>query len=280
MGIYAESFQRNIGVITPQEQESLRNARVTIVGVGGVGGIAAIQCARMGVGNLHIIEKDSFESSNLNRQMLSFVSRLGHPKGKVAEETIKDINPSAQVTTTFEWVTEENAGRLLDDCDVVVDATDNLVSRVIIHRAACKLGIPSIWIAVTPPFRGGVMTFTPDTAPYEVVLRHPSYGKELTEEVRRAISGIKDGRAAYSVEKGAQPDWAEQYLQGKSSWTVLAPVANIVGILASFEAFKIIIKRKGLEPAIAPRLVHVDLAETGMVSIKEPPEGTWDNTKL
>jgi tRNA A37 threonylcarbamoyladenosine dehydratase len=56
MPIYEEIFERNYGVLTLEEQESLRNSRVTIVGVGGVGGIAAIQCVRMGIGNIHINE--------------------------------------------------------------------------------------------------------------------------------------------------------------------------------------------------------------------------------
>jgi len=278
--LYANSFSRNIGVISEKEQEALRNSRVTIVGVGGVGGIAAIQCARMGIGTMHIIENDEFEASNLNRQMLSFVSRLGHPKAKVAEEMVKDINPSARITTSQEWITEENADRLLDGSDIVIDATDNLVTRVIIHRAAYRLGIPSVWIAVTPPFRGGVMTFTPDAEPYEVVLRHPSHGLELTEDVRRAISAIKNERALYSVKMGASMDWADQYVQGKCAWTVMSPVANIVGILASFEAFKMIVKRPGLEPAVAPQLVRVDLADTEMVKRLVPTEGTWDNATL
>lgn len=234
----------------------------------------------MGVGAIHVIDRDQFEASNINRQMLSSVSKLGIEKAEVAGEVLRDINPDIAVRVTQSFVTEDNAAELLADCDVVVDATDNLVSRVIIHRAAAKLGIPSVWIAVTPPFRGGVMSLTPTSMPYELVLRHPSYQKPLTPEVRKQIGALKDGRAAYSVSQGALPEWGEAYLKGEAAWAVLAPVANIVGVLASFEAFKLIIRRPGLDPVIGPKLISIDLAQHQMVQAACPEAGSWDNTLL
>lgn len=280
MSIYDDSFTRNIGVITPKEQEKLKGARVTVVGAGGVGGITDIQLARMGVGRIHVIDDDVFEASNINRQMLSSTSVLNQPKAEVAQKVLKDISPEMEVRVTRTKITEENAEELLADTDVIIDATDNLVARVIIHRTAYKLGIPSIWIAVTPPFRGGVMAFTPQSIPYEIVLSHPSYGKELTEEVKKQINKIKDERAKYSVSHGAAGEWADGYLEGRKPWAVLSPVANIVGILASFEAFKLIIQRPGLEPNIGPKLVKVNLASENMVKVETPEDGTWDNTTL
>ena len=225
-GLYEASFSRNFGVISHEEQAVLRKGRVTVVGAGGVGGITLIQLARMGVGSIHVIDADIFEASNINRQMLSSVSRLGQKKAEVAAEALRDINPDIQVRTTTVFVTEDNAAELLAGADAIVDATDNLVSRVIIHRAAAKLGIPSIWIAVTPPFRGGVMSLTPDSMPYEQVLRHPSFGKPLTPEVREEVGRLKDGRATYSVSQGALPEWGDGYLKRELAWTELAPVSG------------------------------------------------------
>lgn len=278
--LYQDSFQRNFGVISRDEQEKLRNAQVTVVGAGGVGGITLIQLARMGVGSIHVIDRDEFEASNINRQMLSSVSRIGSKKAAVAGEVLRDINPNLNVRTTVAYVAEDNADELLADADVVIDATDNLVSRVIVHRTAAKSGTPSVWIAVTPPFRGGVMSLTPDSKPYELVLRHPSYQKELTPEMREQVSALKDGRADYSVEQGALPEWRDAYLKREAPWAVLAPVANIVGVLASFEAFKFIIRRPDLSPVIGPRLIKVDLSKHDMVQAVEPAEGDWDNTVL
>lgn len=145
----------------------------------------------MGIGNLHVIDQDVFEASNINRQMLSSISNLGKSKALVALETLKDINPLLQVKITQEFVTENNAKDLLANTDIIIDATDNLVARVIIHRTAQALGIPSIWIAVTPPFRGGVMSLTPESVPYEIALGYPSYQQELTPEMQNRIHSLK-----------------------------------------------------------------------------------------
>ncbi|MGR3778886.1 HesA/MoeB/ThiF family protein [Bacillus paramycoides] len=278
--IYEESFTRNIGVISVEEQEKLKNSRVTVVGAGGVGGITLIQLARMGVGTLHVIDQDIFETSNINRQMLSSISKLGQQKAAVALEVLQDINPSLQIEITKEFVTEDNALGLLTNTDVIIDATDNLVARVIIHRTAQTLGIPSIWIAVTPPFRGGVMSFTPDSTPYEIALGYPSYQQELTTEIQDEIHKLKDGRALHSVTYGADENWANSYVQKNRPWAVLSPVANIVGILASFEAFKFMINREELKPIISPNLIQINLANQNMVQVSVPENGSWDYTTL
>lgn len=277
---YQASFTRNIGVISQAEQERLRLGHVTVAGAGGVGGIALIQLARLGVGGIHVIDRDVFDASNLNRQMLSSVSRLGRSKAESAAQTLRDINPDIHVRVTRQFVTDENAADLLRDTDVIVDATDDLVSRVIIHRAAARLGIPSVWIAVTPPFRGAVMSFTPDSPPYEVVLRQPSYLHPLTDEVRRQLHAVKAARAQRSIGHGVDPDWAGRFAAGTAPWTVLAPVANIVGLLASFEAFKFLLGRPDLPPVIGPDLVRVNLAEPAMVRVETPAGGAWDNAEL
>ncbi len=275
-----EIFMRNYGVISHDEQEKLAQAKVTVIGAGGVGGITLINLARMGVGHIQVVDMDVFDYSNINRQMLSGITRVGKFKAECAYETLMDINPQLEVTVRVEKLVAENAEEIFHGSTVVIDATDNLLSRVIIHRAAQKVQIPSVWIAVSPPFRGGVMTFSHTTPAYELVLRHPSYGKELNAEVITQILEIKNERAKRSVEHGALPEWADSYLNQGAPWAVICPVANLVGISASFEAFKIIIKRAGLEPSYAPKLVKIDLAQANMVQVQTPIEGSWDNADL
>jgi molybdopterin/thiamine biosynthesis adenylyltransferase len=275
-----EIFMRNYGIIDDLEQKKLSLAKVTVVGAGGVGGITLISLARMGIGNIHVIDMDKFELSNINRQMFSSVSRVNLYKAECAKETLLDINPSLNIKVTIDKLNEENAEELFCDSDVIIDATDNLVSRVIIHRIAQKMKIPSVWIAVTPPFRGGVMCFNELTPPYEVVLSHPSYLKKLTEEVKLEINEIKNKRAMVSSEFGALKNWAVSFVEKKSPWAVLCPVANMVGLLASFEAFKFIIRRDNLLPTMAPNLIKINLAELEMVKVMTPTEGVWDNALL
>ncbi len=275
-----EIYIRNYGVVTHEEQQKLSNAKVTVIGAGGVGGITLISLARMGVGNIQVVDMDAFEYSNINRQMLSSISRIGKNKAECARDTILDINPAIHVTVIKEKLVEANAEDIISGSDVVVDATDNLIARVIIHRAAQKLKIPSVWIAVTPPFRGGVMTFSHETPAYEFVLRHPSLGKELTPEVMNEISAIKNERARVSVEHGALADWANSYLENNAPWAVLCPVANIVGISASFEVFKTILNRDNLQPTYAPDLIKIDLSQGNMMQVQTPESGSWNNAEL
>ncbi|MED2002183.1 ThiF family adenylyltransferase [Brevibacillus laterosporus] len=131
---YWEMVKKNIGVYSREEQERLRNAKVIIFGLGG-GGYEVILCARMGLGHITGVDPDEFEVSNINRQMLSFVSRIGSNKAETAAELLQDINPSINIRVTQDFVTEQNAIDLLSNTDVIVDATDDLVARVIIHRA-------------------------------------------------------------------------------------------------------------------------------------------------
>ena len=278
--IEQEIYARNYGVITHEEQDKLKNAKVTVIGAGGVGGITLISLARMGFGNIQVIDMDEFDYSNINRQMLSSISRVGKSKAECAKETILDINPNINVNIRKEMLTEHNADDIIEGSDVVIDATDNLVARVIIHRTAQKLKVHSLWIAVTPPFRGGVITFSHETPAYELVLQHPSYGKELTDEVKKEISLIKDERARVSVTHGALKDWADEYLTKDAPWAVICPIANIVGICASFEAFKVTLNRPDLQPTYAPDLVRIDMAQPNMIQVLTPEKGSWNNAEL
>lgn len=276
----------NLGILTDDEVVKLNRSKVAIVGLGGVGGIAAIQCARLGIQEFNLIDGDSFEASNLTRQMLCSTKEIGMSKAQVAANVLRDINPAIKTNVTSEFLNEANAHELLKGAEVVFDGTDNLVARVVIHRAARALGIPSVWIAVTPPFRGGVMTFTPDSMPMEEALSQPSLGKELTDDVKRAVLEIKNDRARYAVtladetSRAAMADWAEEYIAGNSPWTVIAPLANIVGVLGSFEMMKVLLNRPGLDPTLSPALLRVDLASPEMVKVEQPPNDCWDNTKL
>lgn len=273
-------FTRNYGVITKEEQNKLAQAKITVVGAGGVGGGALINLARMGVGNIQVIDMDVFDYSNINRQMLSTHSRVGKLKAICAQETLLDINPKINITISTEKLVEENVEDFLKGSDVVIDATDDLISRVIIHRAAQKIHVPSVWIAVSPPFRGAVMTFTAATPPYELVLQHPSHNKKLTPEIKQQINEIKKQRASNSVEFGALDDWAQSFVTGNAPWAVVSPVANTVGILASFEAFKIIVNRDTLQPVFAPNLIKIDFTKTEMVKVETSADGSWNNAYL
>jgi tRNA A37 threonylcarbamoyladenosine dehydratase len=161
---------RNIGVYTKEEQAILQKKKVIIFGLGGVGGYEAILFSRMGIGHLTGVDPDVFEISNINRQMLATSRVIGKAKAKVAEEVGQTSIRISQQIFYKKKVDEDNVKELIQGHDIVVEAVDDMLSRVIIHRAARELGIPSVGMSGSPPTRGFVSTFFPNGISYEEAL--------------------------------------------------------------------------------------------------------------
>ena len=130
-------YARNIPALTRAECEVLRQKRILVVGCGGLGGHIIDQLARIGVGFLRVVDGDVFEASNLNRQLLSSVPLLGVSKAKAAADHIARVNPDVAVEAAEAFLSESNAESLLENCDIVMDALDNIPSRRIL-AAACE----------------------------------------------------------------------------------------------------------------------------------------------
>ena len=141
-------YERNIPALTEEECSLLRKKRVLVVGCGGLGGHIIDQLARIGVGFLRVVDGDVFESSNLNRQLLSDVPLLGISKAKAAAGHIARVNPDTVVEAVEAFLTEANAGTLLAGCDVVMDALDNIQSRKILAAACKQANIPYVYGAI------------------------------------------------------------------------------------------------------------------------------------
>lgn len=141
-------YARNIPALTEEECLALQKKRVLVVGCGGLGGHIIDQLARIGVGFLRVVDADVFESSNLNRQLLSQVPLLGIPKAGVAGEHIARINPGVSVETVEAFMAHDNVRQLIADCDIVMDALDNIPSRRILASACAEAGIPYVYGAI------------------------------------------------------------------------------------------------------------------------------------
>src|SRR5687768_1836965 len=96
---YEQSFARNIGLVTPAEQQILRKSTIAIPGLGGVGGIHLMTLARIGIGGFHVSDEDTFELANMNRQIGAVVSSLGQSKSKIMSSMALDVNPEIQLKT-------------------------------------------------------------------------------------------------------------------------------------------------------------------------------------
>jgi len=141
-------YKRNIPALTEAECRTLREKRVLVVGCGGLGGHIIDLLTRIGVGSLRVVDGDVFEPSNLNRQLLSSTPLLGVSKAKAAAEHITRVNPDTTAEAVEEFLTESNVSSLLADCDVVLDALDNIPSRKILASACEKANIPYIYGAI------------------------------------------------------------------------------------------------------------------------------------
>lgn len=141
-------YERNIPALTEAECLCLRQKRVLVVGCGGLGGHIIDQLARIGVGSLRVVDGDVFEETNLNRQLLSDVSVLGVSKAKAAAAHIARVNPDITVEAAEEFLTQDNAARLLSGCHIVMDALDNVKSRKILAAACAEAGIPYVYGAI------------------------------------------------------------------------------------------------------------------------------------
>jgi len=120
--------------------ERLRSSSVLIVGVGGVGSYAAEAIARAGVGRITIMDGDSVQPSNLNRQLVALTSTLGRNKAKVMAERIRDIDPETEVTALARFY-EENDALDLTSYDWVIDAIDSVIAKTSLIETAVNKGV-------------------------------------------------------------------------------------------------------------------------------------------
>lgn len=142
-------YSRNVPALSEEECGILRTKKVCVVGCGGLGGHLIEQLTRLGIGAIRAVDGDVFEVSNLNRQLLSTVARLGTGKAEAAAQRCREVNPDAAVEAVHTFLTEENAEALISGCDAVLDALDNIESRKTLEAACEKLGIPYVFGAIS-----------------------------------------------------------------------------------------------------------------------------------
>lgn len=159
---FNEAFSRNIGLLTEQEQEILKNARVAIPGMGGVGGLHLIAMVRSGVGKFSIADMDLFEPGNVNRQYGATVQAFGRPKAEVMREQALAINPFVEIDVFSQGVTAENIDVFLKNVDVVIDGLDffNFEIRRLLFNKAREKGI---FVVTAAPlgFSAALLVFSP-----------------------------------------------------------------------------------------------------------------------
>jgi hypothetical protein len=158
---YENTFKVNYGILSENEQDKVRQARVAILGTGGVGAIIAIILARSGVGHFILIDPDRYTETNTNRQIGCFRDTLGEYKAEVIKRDILRINPEASVEVHAKKLSFESVDEILDRCDIfAVEADDLAYSTVAILMAQKK---KKYAVSQTPSgLAGYIMAFPPD----------------------------------------------------------------------------------------------------------------------
>jgi len=154
-------------------QRKLKGARVLLVGAGGLGSPAALYLAAAGIGHLGIVDFDTVDVTNLQRQVLHGTHDVGRSKLASATDRIADLNPHVEVVPYATRLTSENALEIIGDFDLVVDGTDNFATRYLVNDACVILGRPNVYGSIFR-FEGQASVLaTPEGPCYRCLFREP-----------------------------------------------------------------------------------------------------------
>jgi molybdopterin/thiamine biosynthesis adenylyltransferase len=259
---YHEAFSRNLGWVTEAEQESLRNKRIAIAGMGGVGGSHLLTLARLGIGAFNIADFDQFELANFNRQAGASVSHLGQPKLDVMCRMALDINPQLDLGKYPAGVDTDNLDDFLDGVDLYVDSLDffALEIRREVFAACYEKGIPSV-TAAPLGMGAALLCFLPGKMSFDEYFLLQGQSEE--EQALRFMLGlapapqhmsylVDDSRIDFNARKGPSTPMACELCAG----------------FAGTYALKILLNRG--EVLAAPRGIHFDAYRNKLATTWRP----------
>jgi molybdopterin/thiamine biosynthesis adenylyltransferase/rhodanese-related sulfurtransferase len=226
-------------------QARLLGAKVLLLGAGGLGSPAALYLAAAGVGTLGIVDMDEVDASNLQRQILHNLDRIGDRKVDSAKKTIVALNPDVDVVTYDTRLSADNILDIIAGYDVIVDGADNFPSRYLLNDASVKLGIPVVHGSIFR-FEGMVSVFDPKHG--------PTYRDMVPEPPPAELA----------------PSCAEA--------GVLGVLPGIVGSIQALETIKLLL---GLGEPLIGRILSVDTTEMEfrVFNLRKDPANvvTWEN---
>ena len=240
-------YQRHLLVpeVGEEGQQKLLDAKVFLLGAGGLGSPAALYLAAAGVGKLGIVDMDVVDASNLQRQILHNVDRIGERKVDSAKKTLTSLNPDVNVVTYDRRLDADNIEDIISGYDVVIDGADNFPVRYMLNDASVKLGIPVVHGSIFR-FEGQVTVFDPKHG--------PTYRDMLPEPPPSELA----------------PSCAEA--------GVLGALPGIIGTIQAVEAMKLIL---GVGDPLIGRYLTFDALEMSFreYKIRKDPSNlvTWEN---
>ncbi|MCO5318163.1 MAG: molybdopterin-synthase adenylyltransferase MoeB [Microthrixaceae bacterium] len=240
-------YQRHLLLpeVGEEGQQKLLGAKVLLLGAGGLGSPAALYLAAAGVGTIGIVDMDVVDESNLQRQVLHNLDRVGERKVDSAKKTLTSLNPDVNVITFDVRLDASNITDIISQFDIVVDGADNFPVRYMLNDASVKLGIPVVHGSIFR-FEGQVTVFDPK--------RGPTYRDMLPEPPPPELA----------------PSCSEA--------GVLGVLPGLIGTIQAIETVKLIL---GLGDSLIGRYLTVDTLDMEFreFRLRKDPENqiTWEN---
>ena len=176
-----------------QGQARLLDSKVLVIGAGGLGSPAALYLAAAGVGTIGIVDYDTVDATNLQRQVLHNLDRIGMAKTESARETLSALNPDVKVVTYNERLTAENVLKTMTGYDVVVDGGDNFPTRYLVNDASLHLRVPVVHGSIFR-FEGQVSVFHPYLGPcYRCLFPEPPPPELAPSCAEAGVLGVLPG---------------------------------------------------------------------------------------
>ena len=157
-------YDRQLSILRIEGQKRLKGLTVLVAGAGGLGSFELLYLAGAGVGKIIVVDGDTVDRTNLNRQVLHWEEDVGRPKAVSAAEKIKRFNPYVAIEPVTERITQSNVDELVSRADIVLDGLDNWEARFLLDEAAYKQGKPFIHAGVHG-LEGQVVPIVPGETP-------------------------------------------------------------------------------------------------------------------
>ena len=225
-------FSRTELLIGKEGIEKLQNSKVAVFGVGGVGSFVVEGLVRAGIENFVLVDKDTVDITNLNRQIIATRKTVGKPKVEVAKERILEINPNAKVEIYQQFFMPDSEEILDNTVDYIVDAVDTVTAKIELVVRANKLNIPIISSMGT----GNKL----DPIRFEVTDIYKTSVCPLAKVMRKELRtrGIEKLKVVYSKEEPIKAEDTKIQVPGSISF-----VPSVAGLIIAGEVVKDIIKK-------------------------------------
>ena len=270
---YQERVKRNIGMVSIEEQEVLRTAKIAVLGTGGIGAPLAINLAYAGIQNFVLADFDRVDYSNLNRQPFT-EKDVGRLKVHALARRIKEIN-SKSIVDAYTEIAEENIHEILEGVDVVVLSLDGPVGSLLVARKAREYGIPMVEGWATPIVFA--RWFTKDSWDYEKTYGLNTADKtveqiknapEIQQSIRKAFMQFFLSLPDIERDYEHEPGFKRAMLRGEIGLRSFAPTVWAVSIFLAHEVvFAGLLQRK--QKALAPEVKGFDYMR--MQGVHVPP---------